>query len=111
MPSSKAFIKTFYKILTPPSAPDMNDQVIREGFRQSPEVAPTHLVLLAEAIPLWLPVIDGWGAERLFMHCEREELWYRYNLHVETPLTAFPTGKYSGYWDAFINIGIGGGQI
>ena len=27
----------------------------------------------------------------MFLHCEREELWYRYNLNVATPLTVFPT--------------------
>ena len=50
-------------ILNHPSAPDMNDQIIREGFLQAPELAPTHAVLLAEAIPSCLPVIDGWGTD------------------------------------------------
>ena len=69
----------------------MNNQIIREGFRLSPEVAPTHIVLLAEAIPSWLPVVDGWGVEHIFLHCERKELWYRYNLEVATPLSLFST--------------------
>ena len=50
-------------IFNPPSAPDLNEQVILEGLRRSPEVAPKHVVLLAEAIPSWLPVINGWGAD------------------------------------------------
>ena len=78
-------------ILTPPSAPDMNHQIIREGFRSSPDTAPTHVVLLAEAIPSWLPVADGWGSERIFLYCEREEPWYRKLLDVSTPLSFFPT--------------------
>ena len=78
-------------ILTPPSAPDMNHQIIREGFRLSPKTAPTHVVLLAEAIPSWLPVVDGWGADHIFLHCEREERWYRKHLSVSTPLSFFPT--------------------
>ena len=78
-------------MLTPPSAPDMNKQVVLEGFRLSPEVAPTHVILLAEAIPSWLPVVDGWGTDHIFLHCEREELWYRDNLDVSTPLSLFIT--------------------
>ena len=78
-------------ILSPPSAQDLNEQIIREGLRRSPEVSPIHVVLLAEAIPSWLPVIDGWGAERLFLYCEREEWWYRANLDLVTPLSLSPT--------------------
>ena len=31
-------------ILNHPAAPDMIDQIIREGFLQTPELAPTHVV-------------------------------------------------------------------
>ena len=87
-------------IFNPPSAPDLNEQVIREGLRLSPEVAPKFVVLLAEAIPSWLPVINGWGADRLFMYCKCEEAWYRSNLELKTPLDVYPTvaGLAKGDW-------------
>ena len=92
-------------ILNHPSAPDMNDQIIHEGFLQAPDLAPTHVVLLAEAIPSWLPVIDGWRTERLFMHCEREELWFSDNLKLTTPITTFPTvaGLARAEWRVQVN--------
>ena len=36
---------TLKGVFDPPSAPDLNVQVIREGLRLSPEVAPKHVVL------------------------------------------------------------------
>ena len=54
--------------MTHPSAPDMNDQIIREGLRQAPELAPTHVVLLAEAIPSWIPVKGSIVHERHSIH-------------------------------------------
>ena len=86
-----AYQDALQDILSPPSAPDMNNQVVREGFRLSPEVAPTHVILLAESIPSWLPVVDGWGSEHIFLHCEREKFWYRSNLDLATPLSLFVT--------------------
>ena len=78
-------------ITQPASAPDMNEQIIREGISKAPEVSPACVVLLAEGIPSWLSVIDGWGAEKLFLHCEKEERWYRHNLEIKTPLNLCPT--------------------
>ena len=79
------------EILRPASAPDMNEQITREGICKFPELAPAYIVLLAKEIPSWLPVIDGWGAEQLFLYCETEELWYRYNEKNKTPLILYPS--------------------
>ena len=92
----EAIEKGLYKeslqdIFQPCSAPDINEQIIREGICESPELSPTCIVLLAEGIPSWLPVIDGWGAEKIVLYCAKEEVWYRHNQKFKTPLILCPT--------------------
>ena len=58
------------------------------------------MVILSERIPSWLAAADSWGAEQLFLYCEKEINWYRPNLDVVTPLTSFHTvaGLARGSW-------------
>ena len=102
---SVSYLDTLKEIVNPPVVPDLNEQIIKEGLRLSPEVAPKCAVLLSEAIPSWLPVIDGWGTDRLFMYCESEERWYRNNLELKTPLSMCLTvaGLAKGMWIKEVN--------
>ena len=64
------------------SAPDRVEQIVREGFLQTSESSPRNVVLFAEGIPSWLPLIDGWGADRLFLHNEHNPELFRNNFIV-----------------------------
>ena len=78
-------------VLNPPVAPALLAQVVKEGFLQKPEARPKLVVILAEEVPTWLSVVDGWGADHLFLHCQQEVDWYRSNMELLTPITSFPT--------------------
>ena len=78
-------------ILDPPTPPNLTSQIIKEGFVQAPEKAPSNVVILSEAIPTWLVAADTWGSEQLFLYCEKELDWYRKNLELLTPISVFPT--------------------
>ena len=78
-------------ILNPPTPPNFTSQIIKEGFVQAPEKAPSNVVILSEALPTWLSAADTWGSKRLFLYCEKELGWYRKNLEILTPISVFPT--------------------
>ena len=78
-------------ILEPPRAPDLINQVIKEGLRQSPGLAPNSVVVLAEMVPTWLSVVDSWGSHRIFLYCEGEKKAYREELDLVTPVSSFLT--------------------
>ena len=88
---NKVYETAIGDMLHPPVAPSAANQIIYEGFRQSPDIAPEHVVILAEGIPSWLAAVDAWGADHISMYCEKEERWYRDKLDVMTPMTTFPT--------------------
>ena len=89
--STSEYKEAIDNLLDPPVAPSMVSQVIHEGFLEHPEISPEHVVIFAEGIPSWLASADAWGSSQLSMYCEKEELWYRKNLDVMTPLDVYPT--------------------
>ena len=86
--------------LNPPVSPFKIEQSIRSVFLERPEKSIKHVVLLSEVVPSWLAAADSWGAQQLFLYCEKEVNWYRSNLEVVTPLTSFHTvaGIARGPW-------------
>ena len=50
------------EVLTSPVPISTTDQIIHEGFLQSPDTSPEHVVILAEGIPSWLAAADAWGS-------------------------------------------------
>ena len=88
--------KTEYKealddILDPPTPPNLIAQIVKEGFVQAPDKAPTNVVILSEALPTWLTAADTWGSKHLFLYCKKELDWYRKSMDMITPLSVFPT--------------------
>ena len=78
-------------ILTPPTPPNLISQIIREGFVQFPERAPSYVVILSEGLPTWLAAVDSWNSKHIFLYCEKELTWYREHLELMTSLSAYPT--------------------
>ena len=98
--SEKECKEALEDFLDPPVAPHNIEQSIRIGFLERPETNPNHVVILSEKIPSWLAAADSWGAQQLFLYCEKEMNWYRPNLDLVTPLMSFHTvaGLARGSW-------------
>ena len=79
------------EVLKPSVAPTLLAQVVKEGLLKQPGSRPKHVVIIAEEVPTWLAIVDGWGAEQLFLHCPKEADWYRPNMDLLTSVSAFPT--------------------
>ena len=98
--SEITFKEALEDILSPPVTSSIINQTIRTGFLERPEIAPAHVLILAEAIPSWLAAADSWGAHQLSLYCEKEVDWCRSHLDIMTPLQVFKTvaGLGRGSW-------------
>ena len=83
--------KALEDILEPPTPPNLISQIVKEGFVQAPDRAPTNVVIMSEILPTWLTAADTWGSKHLFLYCKKEWDWYRENLDLLTPLSVSPT--------------------
>ena len=79
---------------------NIKEMTTEDGIRRSPILKGQSVLIIAEFIPTWLPIVDSWGAGLVSLFCEKELIEFRHGLKLKTPVKIHRSlaGTKSGKW-------------